>query len=86
MIRPISVRVDLHASAGYVEYVADVEVAGTEDVWHDGQVAADLDETGRVLGIEVLGFDNETLQRAREYAESKDLAFPPHLEGVLVAA
>ena len=85
MTKPISVKVDLNANAGYIRY-AEGKVAGTLDVWSDGWVAADLDDDGRVLGIEVLSFDDETLGHAKKYAQSQGLAFPAHLEGALVQA
>jgi len=85
MTKPLGVRVDLEANAGYVSYRLG-EVAGTLDVWHDGRVAADLDDAGNVLGIEVLGFDDKTLAQARMFAEDRGLAFPQHLEGNLVTA
>lgn len=82
---PINVKVDLEANAGYVQYSSG-SVARTVDVWDDGQVAADVDADGKVLGIEVLAFDEETLSRARSYAHERGLAFPAHLEGVLAEA
>ena len=65
MQRPIEVSADLDVGAGYVMYLADREVAGTLDIWHDGQVAADLDDEQNVIGIEVLGFDDEQLGTPR---------------------
>jgi uncharacterized protein YuzE len=83
MTKPLSVKIDNQANAGYIRY-AEGKVATTLDVWSDGWVAADIDSAGAVLGIELLGFDDETLQHARAFAESKGLAFPPHIEGALV--
>lgn len=85
MKNPKNLEIDLEAKLGYVQY-ADAQIAGTIDVWHDGQVAADLDAHGDVVGIEVLSLDEATLSQAREYAASKGLAFPAHLEAVLVPA
>lgn len=81
MMQPIGVDVDLEIEAGYVRYLADAQCAGTIDVWHDGQVAADLDASQRVIGIEVLGLDKETLKHAREFAARSGLAFPDDLAG-----
>jgi uncharacterized protein YuzE len=86
MLDPISVEVDFETEAGYVAYVSGCEVAGTKDVWEDGTVAADLDGDGRVLGIEILAFDDETIGRARKYAADHGLTFPTHLAEVLVLA
>lgn len=78
MQKPISVKLDLEAEAGYVRY-AEGDVAGTLDVWSDGTVAADLDDAGKVLGIEVLDFDDETLRAARSFAHNRGLSFPEDL-------
>lgn len=86
MKQPIEVRVDFEAGAGYVRYIGDVEVAGTLDVWHDGQVAADLDGAEQVVGIEFLGFDEETLARACAFAHERGLAFPKNLADALSVA
>jgi hypothetical protein len=86
MKRPIEVSIDLEAGAGYVEYLADAEIVGTLDIWRDGQVAADLDDAEQVVGIEVLGFDEETLARARSFAHEHGLAFPENLAGALSVA
>ena len=86
MSNPISVEVDLEAGVGYIEYVSGGEVAGTEDVWGDGTVAADLDDDGAVLGIEILAFDAETIGHAKRYAAARGLTFPTHLAEALVLA
>jgi uncharacterized protein YuzE len=85
MTKPVSVRVDLETSAAYVRY-AEGDVAGTIDVWRDGWVAADVDQSGQVLGIEVLDLASDTLEQARIFARSRDLAFPDHLEDVRASA
>jgi len=84
MIQPMGVRVDLTIDAGYVTY-ANGTVAETIEVWEEGRVAADVDHDDRVIGIEVLGLDPETLDHARSFATSRGLAFPAHLEGVASA-
>lgn len=85
MMKPASIRVDLKAEAAYVKYT-DEGIVNTVDVWEDGQVAADIAANGAIVGIELLGFDAETLARAREYAKTNGLGFPVDLAGVLVAA
>lgn len=84
MIQPLDVRVDLTVGAGYVTY-AKGTVTETIDVWEDGWVAADVDADNRIIGIEVLDLDAETLENARAFATSRGLAFPAHLEGVASA-
>lgn len=85
MVKPLDLRVDLETNAAYVRY-ADGSVAGTIDVWHDGWVAADVDEEGCIMGIEVLDLERETLEHARTFARTHGLAFPDHLEGVRASA
>lgn len=85
MKKPRALDIDFEAGAGYIRY-ADGEVAGTIDVWEDGQVAADVDAADEVLGIEILGFDDETLAHARRFAHGRGLAFPVNLRGVLTPA
>jgi uncharacterized protein YuzE len=85
MTQPIDVRVDLRAKAAYVCY-AKGRVAQTIDVWRNGWVAADLDDDEHVLGIEVLGFDELTLDRARKFATERGLAFPADLAGNVASA
>ncbi|MFN2529641.1 MAG: DUF2283 domain-containing protein, partial [Candidatus Baltobacteraceae bacterium] len=85
MTEPTNVKVDFQAKAGYVRY-REAQATNTIDVWEDGAVAVDLDDTGNVVGIEVLALDGETLAQAQKYAAAHDLAFPAHLEGALVFA
>lgn len=83
---PTSIEIDFEAGAGYIYYQSgEPSSARTVDVWHDGRVAADYDVAGNLVGIEVLGFDRETLERARRFAHAAGLSFPAHLEGVLPA-
>lgn len=77
-MHPIDVRIDDAAGAGYITY-AKGEVAETVEVWEEGTVAADVDASGKILGIEVLGFDEEVLSRARAFASENDLIFPVRL-------
>jgi len=78
MIHPIDVQIDDEAGAGYVTY-AKGEVAETVEVWEEGTVAADVDASGNIIGIEVLGFDEDVLSRARAFASENDLSFPARL-------
>ena len=86
MRMPTSIEVDLENRVGYVYYVSEPKVSETIDVWQEGRVAADLDASGNVLGIEVLGLDEETLERARAFAAAHRLAFPIKLADVLSVA
>lgn len=79
MTNPQTVEIDSESEAAYVCY-SKADVAETVEVWEDGTVAADLDAWGKVIGIEVLSFDDETLLRARTYAEDHGLAFPSEFE------
>jgi hypothetical protein len=85
MKSPIGVRVDFETTAGYVQYAA-TPVVGTLDVWENGTVAADLDADRCVVGIEVLGLDDEALSVARDFAHDRGLRFPENLAGVLAVA
>lgn len=78
MIKPQTVDVDREVEAAYVRYGKGV-VAETLDIWEEGTVAADVDAAGNVIGIEVLGFDEETLSHARAFAQEHDLAFPSRI-------
>jgi uncharacterized protein YuzE len=77
-MHPIDVQIDDEAGAGYITY-AKGEVAETVEVWEQGAVAADVDSRGNILGIEVLGFDEELLSRARAFASENELIFPARL-------
>lgn len=86
MRMPTAIEVDLEDRVGYVYYVTEPKVSETVDVWRDGQVAADLDVSGNILGIEVLGLDDETLRHAREFASKRGLGFPVKLAEALSIA
>lgn len=85
MREPKQIRIDLEAGAAYVAY-SESKVVTTEDVWEDGQVAADYDAAGSIIGIELLGFDAETLAHAKAFAQENALAFPSNLAGAVVGA
>jgi len=78
--KPLALRLELSGNCGYVIY-AEENVAKTVLLCEDGSVAADLDENGRILGIELLDNDDETLATARAFAEARGLAFPKRLDG-----
>jgi len=78
MMHPIDVEIDDEAGAGYIRY-AEGNIAETVEVWEEGAVAADVDSSGNILGIEVLGFDEELLSHARVFAAENDLIFPARL-------
>lgn len=79
MTNPETVEVDREVEAAYIRYTRRA-VAETVDIWEEGTVAADLDSAGSVIGIEVLGFDDETLSHARAFALEHDLEFPSRIE------
>ena len=83
MRQPERIEVDLEAQASYVCYSRE-DVVRTVDILGEGDVAADLDVKGDVVGIEVLGFESEVIDCARTYAASHDLGFPPDLKGSFV--
>ncbi len=87
MTLPTEVKVDLEANAGYVRYralPAGDRVART--VRLSGDIAVDFDTADAVLGIEILAFDADVLEAARQFAGSRGLAFPRDLAGALAAA
>ena len=77
-MHPIDIRVDDEAGAAYVRY-ASGDVAETVEVFEEGTVAADVDSSGAILGIEVLSFDEDVLSQARNFASENDLIFPARL-------
>jgi uncharacterized protein YuzE len=86
MTPPVNVNVDLSVGAAYIEYAPGPSVE-TVDLNETGSVAYDLDASGNVIGIEVLGISRpEQIAIAREFARAQDLAFPRDLTGALVAA
>jgi len=83
---PISVRVDLEVPAAYVKYRKTASV-DTRDIVEGGAVAYDLDDTGSIVGLEVLWFDDSAhVDAAKAFAAQHDLAFPQDLRGNLIAA
>jgi uncharacterized protein YuzE len=87
MKKPTSVEIDIQHRLGYVYYQeSSKKVAETIDVWREGRVAADLDDAGNVVGIELLGFDDNTLEHARKFAAEHELAFPTNLAASLEVA
>jgi uncharacterized protein YuzE len=80
MKKPISLMVDFDAEAGTLGYLrfraleAGKHVARTHRVSDD--VFVDFNDTSEILGIELLGFDDEVIGAARHFAEQHGLAFP----------
>jgi uncharacterized protein YuzE len=86
MTEPISVRVDLKIPAAYVKYRVGTSVE-TRDIIDGGTVAYDLNESGEIIGVEILGIDQSIhVETARQFAHDHRLAFPRDLGGNLVAA
>lgn len=79
LTQPCQVERDDAIGAVYVYYSPDAQSLATLDVWGDGAVAADLDAAGQVIGLEILSLDEQTLQQARTFAASRELAFPRNL-------
>jgi uncharacterized protein YuzE len=77
MKKPISLEVDFKANAGYLEYrsLDDGQLVTRSQRVHDA-VHVDFDAGSQVVGIELLGFDDEALSAARHFAEQHDLEFP----------
>lgn len=69
------IQIEDNGTAGYVHYSRE-QIVQTIDVRPDCAVAADLDANDEIVGIEYLGFDRDILDAARDFAESKGLAFP----------
>lgn len=87
MTMPTEVKIVLEANVGYVLYrvLPDGDrVARTLRVSTD--IAVDFDAGDAVLGIEILAFDADVLEAAREFAVSQQLAFPRDLAGAFAAA
>jgi uncharacterized protein YuzE len=76
MAAPIHLAIDLEAGVCYVRYL-DAPVARTIEVPPSATVAADLDEHGAVIGIEIVRLgDRGDVARARRFAEERALSFP----------
>jgi uncharacterized protein YuzE len=80
MNKPISLTVDFDPEAGTLGYLrfralgAGKHVARSHRVSDD--VFVDFSDTSEILGIELLGFDDEAIGAARHFAERHGLAFP----------
>jgi uncharacterized protein YuzE len=82
MTAPIHVAMDLESGACYVRY-SDAPVARTIEVPPSATVAADLDERGGVIGIELVRVaDEQDVERARRFAEERSLRFPANLSAL----
>lgn len=77
MITPLEVEIDRAVGAGYVCYKrlpSERTVARTERVSED--VAVDFDESGAILGLELIDLEDTSIETARSYAEARGYAFP----------
>ena len=75
MKEPIEITVDSRRKYAYVVYKQACCDQGIE-LSDDGEIVAELDGDGAVIGIEVENFDSEKLSRARTFAQTKNLLFP----------
>jgi uncharacterized protein YuzE len=72
---------------GYITYAEPRGKVGTRDLREDCMVAADIDESGAVIGIEILDVsDAAQVAVAREFATTNGLAFPRDISGTLTTA
>lgn len=85
MKEPIEVTV--MSGSAYIRYREAGEIVGpTRDVIPSGSVAADMNASGDIVGLEVLDvIDPTQVVAARDFARANGLAFPRDLAGVLVA-
>jgi len=56
-----------------------------EDEDHDPHVVVDVDGTGEVVGVEILGFDAETMRLAHDLCTARGLSAPADLGGAIAA-
>lgn len=86
MKEPIGVRVDLEVPAAYIKYSKSSSTE-TRDIVEGGSVAYDLDDSGEIVGIEILWLDDvANIEAARTFAGRHGLAFPRDLGGNFAAA
>jgi hypothetical protein len=87
MTIPISVSADFEARVILVRYR---NVPKGFRIDHDDSIApgatAGIDSDGRVVAIELLNTEDQTLEAASAYAHSRQQAFPLHLSHLLEAA
>jgi uncharacterized protein YuzE len=88
MHKPLDLKVDFVAMAGYLRYRAlesGVHVARTQRISDD--VFVDFNAESRILGMELLAFDDDALDAARRFAAEQDLEVPELLaQKALVSA
>lgn len=78
MTKPVSLSLDFTNGVGYVRYRdprANEQVSGARLGDHV-DVVVDRDPTGGIVGIELLGLDDETLAIADGFAQQNGLGFP----------
>lgn len=71
-----------HASADpfYVSYPGGAVVESIEVGGEGSEVLADVDESGRIVGIEIVDVAiAENVEIARRFAAERGLAFPPKI-------
>jgi len=73
--KPIKVTLDAGAGAAYIYYTFE-KWAYSKHIYTKDIVTVDLDENDDVIGIELLGFEDETVDAVRAYALSRSLEFP----------
>jgi hypothetical protein len=87
MTNPVAISADLEAGAILVRYRHLPD--GTR-IDHDDRIAlgatAGVDSNGKVVSIELLSVEDETLAAAADYAHTRQLAFPLALSHLLDAA
>jgi uncharacterized protein YuzE len=74
MHKPLDLKVDFVAMAGYLRYRAlesGVHVARTQRISDD--VFVDFNAESQILGMELLAFDDEALDAARRFAAEQNL-------------
>ena len=63
----------------YIDYVGGTIVETIEVGGEGSEVLADVDEDGRIVGIEILDVNiPENVALARRFAAERGLAFPPN--------
>ena len=82
------IRITLEAEkphAAYVYYTREKWAESTSVLEDGGIVEVDLDVNGEVIGIEMIGIDDDIVAAAKAYADSRDLRFPTNWNERLAA-
>ena len=87
MLPPLEIHADFEANAFEIRYR---HLKRGTLIDHDERVAASIsvgvDQCGNIVAIELLSLEPSVLADARAYANSKGLAFPRDLAGLLATA